>query len=172
MRRAPLPIDQAHRLLIRACGDLVAGRREPAEAAIEKALRLPWDELDDVDTALNVASMLLSGAVMEAFDDCPVDDNTWLQHVEVVLDRCGPHARTELRRTLARMARDRGLDAWDRERIRRRLVPVQELEGGIDRRIATERLPDPERRQIVVEHLEALVQLRPEIIHTVVPRCW
>lgn len=78
-----------------------------------------------------------------------------------------------LLRVLALMARDYGIGDWDRQRIRRRLAPESQVEGDIDRRPARDRRADGERRQLVLEYLEALNRVAPRYARTfVIPRCW
>ena len=106
---------------LRAAGD---GDRDRAGAYVARAVRLGFDEYEEVQIAWRQAHLLLFGVVVDALEECPAQDSRWLDAALAVLVDCRDHARTALLHALAVLYHDCPLDRHESRRIRAALDGV------------------------------------------------
>jgi hypothetical protein len=83
---------------LRAAGD---GDHDRAGAYVARAVRLGFDEYEEVQIAWRQVHLLLVGVVVDAIEECPADDSRGLDATLAVLVDCRDHARTALLHALA-----------------------------------------------------------------------
>lgn len=109
----------AENLLSKAIRALDAGDDVRARGLVERAMRLPFDEHEQVLPGWWEASMLLFSAVDDRLQSCDEHDTTWLDAAEDVLSRADPRAAVSLRQSLIAIANDYALPASQARRCRR-----------------------------------------------------
>jgi len=76
-------ITGAENLLTKAIRALESGDGDRAEALIQRAARMPWDERERDSPGVRAASMLVYSLISDRFEDSEADDLAWL---DVVLE--------------------------------------------------------------------------------------
>jgi hypothetical protein len=114
-----LAMSQAARnLLTKARRDLAMGRLERANAYIDRALGLPFNDSVDAPAAMWEAHMILFTVVSDALDASPEGESAWLDAAEATVPQCGEQAREDLLQTLRTLDHDYCLAVPERRRIR------------------------------------------------------
>jgi hypothetical protein len=108
----------AENLLAKARRDLAAGEVERAGSFIDRALRLPFNEMTEAPAALSQAHLMLFSSVSDAFEDSAEDDQAWLDAAEATLRQCGGPAREDLLEILRVLDHDYSLLPVERRRVR------------------------------------------------------
>lgn len=108
----------ARNLLTKAVRAVAAGDEAQARGYVQRALRLPVDEHEEIHPSRLAALMLLFGAVTDAMEACPEDDTAWLDAAEQAMGTASDDARQVLLYTLWAIANDYQLQPHEARRIR------------------------------------------------------
>lgn len=111
----------AENLLIKASRALRAGDGDRAAALVNRAVSLPFDDLEGAAPAAIAAHMLLFSSVTDALEESSAADQRWLDSAIDVLDLpdSADPARSEMRHVLAEVDNDYDLPPEERRRLRR-----------------------------------------------------
>lgn len=111
----------AENLLTKASRALRAGDGDRAAALVNRAVSLPFDDLEGAAPAAIAVHMLLFSSVSDALEETPRGDQRWLDAAIDVLDRvdAADPARSEMRDVLADVDNDYVLPPDERRRLRR-----------------------------------------------------
>lgn len=93
----------ADNLLTKAIRRLADGDHDGARGFVERALKLPRDDHDDIDPAPWAAHMTLFNALVDDVEGSPEGDDAWLGRAEQVLREAAPVAAAEVRAVLRTM---------------------------------------------------------------------
>ncbi|MFZ0159539.1 MAG: hypothetical protein WAL50_10965 [Kineosporiaceae bacterium] len=115
----------AESLLVKALDALDAGDRATAEQRVRRALRLPFDDYEEVTPAWWRAYMLLFAAIVEEWEDGEGED--WLDAALAAEEQLEVFGRHAVRSTLTVLEADYELDRDASRRIRAHLGGVQPL---------------------------------------------
>jgi hypothetical protein len=149
----------ADNLLGKALRALDAGDEEKVERYVRRAVALPYDENEEVDTALFAARMAVHSAVTDLVDEAESDDSGWLDAAEHVLDTCSDGPREYLHRVLAIVIKEYRLPAPELRRLRAALNR-HPAPGPDPEDVPSDGLrSDDERIQLVRDALQAIVLL-------------
>jgi hypothetical protein len=105
-------------LLDKALAAVVAGDQDRARRYVERAVRLPFDEHEQVGTAWWAASMLMYTVVDEELEACDPGDDSWLTAAESVLVDTEQLVAQALQGTLVSVTESYQLSRRERERCR------------------------------------------------------
>jgi len=108
----------AENLLVKALRAARSGDVERAEAYVTRAVRLDFDDHEQVHPAPQQAQMLLFTAVTDALEECELGDGRWLDAALTVLPDCEEHARAELLSVLADVDHDWHVEPHESRQIR------------------------------------------------------
>ena len=116
IRRAPH--EAATNLLDKAEQALERGERDRAKAYAERAVRIPFDDGEEVLPGIWSAHMRLFRALTEAAEECEPDDDAWLTAAEQVLDSNGEIAASLIKHCLKIIAVEYDVSKREARRIR------------------------------------------------------
>jgi hypothetical protein len=108
----------AENLLARAVQATVGGEPDRARHYVERAIELPFDEYEEVDTAWWATEMLIFTKVTDALEDGGEADTAWLDAAEKVLPGAQASASLVLRGSLAAIVHDYELAPRELRRCR------------------------------------------------------
>ncbi|WP_347354464.1 hypothetical protein [Intrasporangium sp.] len=114
--RALAPFSQAWfhgavNLLHRAAAALADGDRARCVALVGRVARMPYDDHECACPGAIAANLLPFDAMVEAIEDSPAGDDTWLRAAVEVTDRSPAAAQQELRHVLSAILHDFELEA-------------------------------------------------------------
>ena len=135
----------AENLLLRARVALEEGDEERTAKFVGRAAALQYDEHEDAQPAVTIASMALFNEVVDAMEDADEGDATWLTTALVVLDHVEGVAEMGLRHVLDVLSRDftSSLSRRETKLIRREIGrPGPELDLGLTRDSSVEEIRD------------------------------
>ncbi len=89
-------ITGAENLLTKAIRALGAGDGDRAEALIQRAARMPYDEREQDSPGVRAASVLVYSLISDRFEDSEPDDLAWLDVVVAVHPGLGPLGQAEV----------------------------------------------------------------------------
>jgi len=147
--------EAADNLLLKARRDLIAGNRARADAYIEKALRLPVNQLTEAPAAQSSVHMMLFMMISDAVESAEEGDTGWLDRALAVLDECEPLAALELQSVLKSVASDYRLEPVESQRIRTMLAGKDDPERALESLIAG---GEASVRDLVRQSLDALLR--------------
>ena len=146
----------AENLLAKALRAAEAGDLERARAYVTRAVRLDFDDHEEVHPARAQAQMLLFDSVTDALEGCETGDDRWLDAALTVLPGCEEHARAELLGVLAVVDQDWQLGRAESRRIRTTLgglTPTLDLDD-------TRSVPEAEQVRVILQVLGAVSAYR------------
>lgn len=146
----------AENLLIKALRAAEAGDLERAGAYVTRAVRLDFDDHEQVHPARQQAQMLLFDSVTDALEGCETGDDRWLDAALAVLPDCEERARAELLGVLAVVDQDWQLERAESRRIRTTLgglTPTLDLDD-------TRSVPEAEQVRVILQVLGAVSAYR------------
>lgn len=111
----------AENLLTKAIRALGAGDTERAEALIQRAARMPYDEREQDSPGVRAASVLVYSLICDRFEDSDPDDLAWLDVVLQVHPGLDPLGQAEVASLVHGFVLQRAiftLTAMERRRIR------------------------------------------------------
>jgi hypothetical protein len=117
-------MEAAGNLLAKARKALREGDRDRATRYVDRAVALPYDEVEEAAPAALEAHMALFMAITDELEDADADDQTWLDAALVVLDAAPEAARFDLRNCLVSIDQDYRLSRREHRRIQKALAPV------------------------------------------------
>lgn len=153
----------AENLLAKARRDLAAGKAERAGSYIDRALRLPFDEMNEAPAASSTAHMMLFSGIAEAVEDSIEDDHAWLGAAEATLRQCGEHAREDLLEILQVLDQDYSLAPVESRWIRSLAMGEHADEEVGDVVLARAGDDEAAQRVVVIELLLALTVFEDEL---------
>jgi hypothetical protein len=145
--------EAADNLLLKARRDLVDQNPVRAEAYIEKALRLPVNQLTESPAAQSSAHMMLFMMICDEVESAVEEDASWLDRALSVASTCGPLARLDLLGVLKSVASDYRLEAAESDRIR--AVVAGDPEAALELLIAN---GDVSVKDVVHQCIDAVIQ--------------
>jgi len=146
----------AENLLIKALWEAQSGDLGRAEVYVTRAVRLDFDDHEQVHPARQQAQMLLFSSVVDALEGCEIGDGRWLDAALAVLPDCEEHARAELLGVLADVDHDWEVERDESRRIRAVLVGLTPTLDPED----TRSLPEAEQVRIILQVLDAVSAYR------------
>jgi len=123
----------ARNLLTKAAKALDEGDPERAERYLDRAIRLPFDEVRGLSSAQLAARGMVDGVVTGAAREAAPGDRRWRDAAEAALARCGAEARARIERAV-RIATDNPLPS-DAERRRPARPPDDDTAGQLVREL-------------------------------------
>jgi len=97
-----------------------------AEALVDRAARLPFDEHEEAAPAALAVHMDLFCAVVDAMEEAEADDSRWLDAAVQVLGNAAAPAACDIRDVLVAIDHDYALSAIEHRRIRAAIAPIPE----------------------------------------------
>lgn len=149
----------AENLLGKGLRAILTGDRPRAEAYVARAVRLDFDDHEEINPAWWQAHMFLFEVVTDAMEDSEAGDHRWLDAAMTVLAGCGEYARTEFLRVLATIDDDWRLEPRESRRIR---TAVHGL-GGSHERETSPPEQDAEHVRAVLQILDAVAAFQNEL---------
>lgn len=116
----------ANNLLAKALRAIERDDAARAQALVDRAVALPYDEHEREYPGLWSARMLMFDAMVDALEESAEGDEAWLDAVFDVLADCGPDARRVIRRLLLEVNDDFTTDPRESRRI------AEELRTGTE----------------------------------------
>jgi hypothetical protein len=132
--------DAATNLLIKAMRSLANGDPSRAQAFVERAVSLPFDEHERWSPAAAAGEQLLYDAVTDAVEESPEDDSAWLDAALHTLSHVGPHAAPVLREVLRSVPDAHELGKDERRRLRAGIADVPDQGELVDQSLSDEEL--------------------------------
>lgn len=124
-------MDAASNLLEKARRAVREGNDERARQMVERAVALPYDEVEKAHPAAWQAHMAMFMAVTDAAEEDDGED--WLDAVVDTFTAAGEEARLTLRDCVVDMLQDYELSGYDRRRLRGAVAEVP-AQAGLDER--------------------------------------
>lgn len=146
----------AENLLVKALRAARSGDGQRAEAYVTRAVRLGFDDHEQVHPAPQQAQMLLFTAVTDALEECEPGDGRWLDAALTVLPDGEEHARAELLSVLADVDQDWNVEPVESRRIRAALAgrpPASDVDG-------TRSVPEVEQVRMILQVLDVVSAYR------------
>jgi hypothetical protein len=140
----------AENLLVKARAALDHHDTSRAEALVDRAARLPFDEHEGAAPAALAVHLDLFCAVTDAAEQADADDSRWLDAALHVLSNAAAPAACDLRDVLVAIDQDYVLSPTERRRIRAAIASIPERAELPDLDLTT-----PELREHVMSILEA-----------------
>lgn len=141
--------EAANNLLVKAMRSLATGDRARAEALVDRAISLPFDEHERWSPAAAAGEQLLYNAVTDAVEDADADDPAWLDAALHVLGGTGPHAGPLLGHVLESVRNVYDLSKDERRRLRAGTADLSRQGELVD-----QSLTDAELKVTLLEVLE------------------
>jgi hypothetical protein len=116
----------AENLLAKAHRALDDNDRTQARMYVDRAVRLPFDEHEQVAPVAQVVHMELFCAVTDALEQAPAEDSRWLEAALNVLGAADEAGACDLRDVLVAIDHDYSLSAGEHRRIRAAIALVSE----------------------------------------------
>jgi hypothetical protein len=152
MTFAAIPYRAARNLLLKAGRALAIGDLDRMNRYIDRALELPFDEVEQVNPAVQEAHMGLYSAVTDAVESADEDCSCWLDAAESALAVCGDRSREDLLGILRLVDSEYQLQEKERRRVRKLTGDV------VDRDVTMTRVDDDrgEQVEVIVELLRTV----------------
>ena len=148
--------EAAENLLTKALRAARSDDLERAQAYVTRAVRLDFDDHEQVHPARQQAQMLLFSSVIDALEGCEIGDGRWLDAALAVLPDCEEHARAELLGVLADVDQDWEVERDESRRLRAALAgrtPTLDLDD-------TRSVPEAEQVRMILQVLDAVSAYR------------
>lgn len=149
----------ADNLLGKAVRALDSGDTVRAQRFVDRAMRLPRDEMAEADAALASAHQRLYDLLTDAIEDSRPGDVGWLDAVEATLPRCNADPRVDLLEAVHSIATEYEFDRDEMRRIRR-IAPADSIGDVMLERDGADQQTV---RRLVLELLDVFRILRDEL---------
>lgn len=142
--------EAATNLLVKAMRSLASGDRAKAQAFVERAVSLPFDEHEEWSPAAAAGEHLLYDAVTDAVEESAADDSAWLDAALHTLRTAGPRAALVMRQVVGSVPEAYELGKDELRRLRAGIADLPDQGELVD-----QSLTDEELKVTLIEVLEA-----------------